>query len=291
MEKRFYTTRVWPLSTLTLLCHFLPSGELSKTGLSPITGFPGERGAAWGSFVHHLLDVTHNDHKKDERFIYQRADQSKRKKSWVTVTKRAPLLIDFMFFAALLGKVLMQSGITESQANKTLLPRQTITAVLKKLFLSPYHTDKLWKYFRKKTLGNISKCTTSNKNCYFNTSVVIIVPYTRLCCFISFTWNLFSTPRANWWNSNIEFKTSGRSKEDSPEFSWPSDSERRARHFAGMCWCSSDGFWHPSKTPQLKEAFLVLVPCLTMPDLLPLSYPDITNLLMKNHPVSLRMMR
>lgn len=51
MEKGFYTTRVWPLSTLTLLCHFLPSGELRKTGLPPITGFPREHGAAWGSFV------------------------------------------------------------------------------------------------------------------------------------------------------------------------------------------------------------------------------------------------
>lgn len=107
---------------------------------------------------------------------------------------------------------------------------------------------------------------------------MVIVPYT--CpCFLLFAWNLFSTPRLNWRSGNKEFKTSSRLNENSPEFSWPSNSERRARHFAGMCWCSSDGFWRPSKTPQLKEAFLALVPCLTTPDLLPLSYPDITDLL------------
>lgn len=43
VEEGFYTARVWPLSTPTLLCHFLPSGEFSKAGLPPITGFPGER--------------------------------------------------------------------------------------------------------------------------------------------------------------------------------------------------------------------------------------------------------
>lgn len=39
-EKLLYNISLWLLSTLTLLCRFLPSGELSKKGLQPITGLP-----------------------------------------------------------------------------------------------------------------------------------------------------------------------------------------------------------------------------------------------------------
>lgn len=56
---------VYPLSSLTLLCHFLPSGELSKTGLQPITGLPWRERR--GLKIICLSHMTHNDHMKDGR--------------------------------------------------------------------------------------------------------------------------------------------------------------------------------------------------------------------------------
>lgn len=126
--------------------------------------------------------MAHNDHKKDERFKYQRADQSKWKKSCGSVATRASLPIGLMFFAAWLGEILMGSGKTESKTNQILLPRSAGTAVLKELFLflSPYHIDKLWKYFRKKLREVAGVCAPSNKNYgtilyVCKTSVVVIV--------------------------------------------------------------------------------------------------------------------
>lgn len=161
VEKGFYTTPARPLSTLTLHCHFRPSGELSKTGLAPITSFPGERGAARGASVCPTRSAT----TARQTNVSDIGDPINGKEGHPERPRRR---VELVWFAAPLAEMFMQSGTTEPQTNQMLLPRQTITAVPEELFLllSPLQTDTLCNCFRKKkTEGNPSKCTRSNQRC------------------------------------------------------------------------------------------------------------------------------
>lgn len=69
-----YTVQL--LSTLTLLSHFLPSGELSKTGLQPITGIP-RRARRQGLRIICLLRMTHTDQMEDGHLTLNQPQESK----------------------------------------------------------------------------------------------------------------------------------------------------------------------------------------------------------------------